>query len=358
MAASVLRICTYTTPMKLAEEPVGPRARGRDDPRRLLLAADVGGTRARIGLIAARPSGRWPVDLLTYRSYDCAAWPGFAEILGDFIANHCDGRAVDECALAAAGYLRGDELVAENLRWPVRLSTLRAQANLQRLDVLNDFEALACATQFLSANDAFTLIEGHAERAPALVVGPGTGLGCALLLPGSDGATVLATEAGHVALAAGDERECEVLRVLARGRDYVPTGHALSGPGIVNLYRALAEIDGLLATHVLPAQISTAALRGDDALATEALRMFCAMLGAFVGDLAVLCKAGGGIWLAGGILPSIREFLVASDFRARFFNKGVMREFLSRVPVRLIEHGQLGVIGAACLHLRARREAA
>lgn len=340
--------------MKRAEKPAVTRAQGDSDPPRLLLAADVGGTHARIGLLAARNSGRWPVDLLAYRSYECAAWPGLAAILGDFIANHCDGRAVEECALAAAGYLRGDELVAENLRWPVRLSALRAQANLQRLDLLNDFEALACATQFLSAEDAFTVIEGRAEPAPALVVGPGTGLGCALLLPGRDGATVLATEAGHVALAAGDERERDVLRVLARGRDYVPTGHALSGPGIVNLYRALSEIDGLPVAHAQPAEITAAALRGDDALATETLRMFCAMLGAFVGDLVVLCKAGGGVWLAGGILPSIRDLLVADEFRTRFFNKGVMHGFLSGVPVRLIEHGQLGVIGAACLHLQTR----
>ncbi len=340
--------------MKLVDAPA-VRAAANEEPSRLLLAADVGGTHARIGLVAARPAGRLPVSLLRSHGYRCGDWPGLAAILTDFLLNHCAGLALAECALAVAGYVRGDDVFAENLRWPVRLSEVRAQTGLRRLGVLNDFEALACATQFLSPQEAVTVIEGRSAQGPAVVIGPGTGLGCAVLLPGAQDAAVLPTEAGHMALAVGDECEREVLRVLSRDRDYVPTGHALSGPGIVNLYRALAEIRGLPAVHTQPAQISAAALRGDDALASATLRMFCALLGGFAGDLAVLFKAAA-VWLAGGILPSIRDLLLTSEFRARFLNKGVMREFLGNVPVRLIEHGQLGVIGAACLHLRAQAD--
>jgi glucokinase len=163
---------------------------------------------------------------------------------------------------------------------------------------------------------------------------------------------VLPSEGGHVALAPGNEREMDLLRLLARGRDYVHTGHVLSGPGLVNLYRALGELDGMPAVHAEPERITAAALAGDDALALETLRMFCAMLGGFVGDLAVLFKASGGVFLAGGILPQLSDFLPRSEFRARFFNKGVMRDFLAGVPVRLIEHGRLGVLGAAGLAAR------
>jgi glucokinase len=52
--------------------------------------------------------------------------------------------------------------------------------------------------------------------------------------------------------------------------------------------------------------------------------------------------------LAGGILPQIEEFLWQSEFKMRFLRKGVMTPFLRRVPVHLIDHGELGVIGAAC----------
>jgi glucokinase len=234
----------------------------------------------------------------------------------------------------------------------VHLDELRERLGLRQLRVVNDFEALAYATQYLQPHESVAVIEAPSSAGPVAVVGPGTGLGCALLLPGGKGATVLPSEGGHVALAPGNEREMDLLRLLARGRDYVHTGHVLSGPGLVNLYRALGELDGMPAVHAEPERITAAALAGDDALALETLRMFCAMLGGFVGDLAVLFKASGGVFLAGGILPQLSDFLPRSEFRARFFNKGVMRDFLAGVPVRLIEHGRLGVLGAAGLAAR------
>ncbi|MGH8148313.1 MAG: glucokinase, partial [Rhodanobacteraceae bacterium] len=287
--------------------------------------------------------------------YECVQWPSLAGILDDFLDRQGENRhRVARCALAVAGYLRGDELVAENLRWPVRLSELRAHLRLDRLDIVNDFEALACGTRFLSAHDNIAVIDAKGSPGPTVVVGPGTGLGCAVLLPDGDGAIVMPSEAGHVALAPGNDREIEVLRRLGRDRGYVHTGHVLSGPGLVNLYRALAEIEGVTATHTKPEQVSAAALSsGDDLLAGEALAMFCAMLGSFAGDLAIIFKASAGVVLAGGILPAISDFLLASEFPTRFLNKGVMREFLAGVPVRLIEHGQLGVMGAAAMEMEA-----
>lgn len=317
---------------------------------RVVLAADVGGTHARVGLVDASPHGHAPV--LAHERYACSAWPGLADILDDFLARHGAGHAVEQGALAVAGYVRDDELVAENLRWPVKLSGLRQRLALRQLNVVNDFEALAYATQFLDERDSVAVIDAPAAPGPTVVVGPGTGLGCALLLPDKAGATVLPSEGGHVALAPGNEREMDLLQLLARDRDYVHTGHVLSGPGLVNLYRALAELERQPAIHAQPEQISAAAMSSHDPLAHEALQLFCAMLGSFAGDLAMLFKASGGVLLAGGILPHIRSFLPHSEFRQRFFNKGVMREFLGGVPVRLIEHGQLGMVGAAGLLMR------
>lgn len=320
----------------------------------LVLAADVGGTHARIGLLRARAGAHPPLEMLARHVYECAKWPGLGEILEDFLVHHANGRGgIARCALAVAGYLRGDELVSENLRWPVRISGLRQRLQLDRLDIVNDFEALACGTRFLSANDSVAVIDAKGADGPTVVVGPGTGLGCAVLLPNGHAPLVMPSEAGHVALAPGNEREIEVLRRLGRDRAYVHTGHVLSGPGLVNLYRALAEIEGIAAVHDEPAAVSSAALRANDPLARAALSMFCAMLGSFAGDLAVMFKAGGGVYLAGGILPYIQNFLLASDFRARFLNKGVMQPFLANVPVRLIEHGQLGVFGAAAMEIEA-----
>ncbi len=121
----------------------------------------------------------------------------------------------------------------------------------------------------------------------------------------------------------------------------------LSGPGLANLYAALGALRGAKIAALTPREIAESAIDGSDALAAEALRVFCGWLGSVVGNLVLVYGAQGGVHLAGGILPQIKDFLVRSDFAARFRDKGQMREVLDRVPVVLVDHGQLGVIGAA-----------
>lgn len=316
------------------------------------IAADVGGTHARIGLVRRAP-GSVAIDVLRYERYACADWPSLTAVLKDFIGRLDGHDAIAHCAVASAGYVLGDAIVNENLPWPVSIGDIRQTLGLDGLAVVNDFEAVAYACQFLRSHETTAIIETAAEPAvgPILVMGPGTGLGSAVLLPGSPHATVLPTEAGQISLAPGNEREVAILGELARGRDYVSYETALSGPGLVNLYRAISTLRGTAATLAEPAAVTRAALEGSDPAAVEALDVFCGLLGSFVGDLAMLYGARGGVFLAGGILPLIRDHLLASSFATRFFNKGVMRAFLQQVPVRLMDHGQLGVIGAAGLYL-------
>lgn len=316
------------------------------------IAADVGGTHARIGLVRRSP-GSAAIDVLRYERYACADWPSLTAVLKDFIGRLDGHDAIAHCAVASAGYVLGDAIVNENLPWPVSIGDIRETLGLDGLAVVNDFEAVAYACQFLRSHETTPIIETAAEPAagPILVMGPGTGLGSAVLLPGSPHATVLPTEAGQISFAPGNEREVAILGELARGRDYVSYETALSGPGLVNLYQAISTLRGTPATLAEPAAVTRAALDGRDPAAVEALDVFCGLLGSFVGDLAMLYGARGGVFLAGGILPLIRDHLLASSFATRFFNKGVMRAFLQQVPVRLMDHGQLGVIGAAGLYL-------
>lgn len=337
----------------MAQAVIRGNAQSVPSLERAFLAADVGGTHARIGLISPRPDGYRPVTVLEYRRYACAEWPSLTAVLKDFVAQLSSGTRVEHCAVASAGYVLGDAIVNDNLPWPVSIRDIRETLGIASLAVINDFEAVAYATQFMTPADAVPVIETSAPKVagPVLVMGPGTGLGSAVLLPGKPHATVLATEAGQVALAPGNELEIEILRLLARDRAHVSFEHALSGPGLVNLYNAICVLRGATPVARIPADVTRSALEHSDAAAVEALNVFCGLLGSFVGDLVLLYGARGGVYLAGGILPQIRELLLSSTFADRFFNKGVMRPFLQQVPVRLMEHGQLGVIGAAGLYL-------
>ncbi|WP_337244725.1 glucokinase family protein [Luteimonas sp. gir] len=336
----------------MAASPSLPSTAPRHAMRDAFIAADVGGTHVRIGLVEATGDAAHPVRVLEYRKYACAAYPGLVEIVEDFLAA-LPGRRVDAGAIASAGYALGDgTVITANLPWPISLERIRTQLGFREFRLVNDFEAVAHAAAQVDPQDVVRLTGPDAAApGPMLIVGPGTGLGAAVRIPTAHGPVVLATEAGQAALTTGHAGEQALLRELQRGRSHVPIEHALSGPGLLNLYRAVCALQGVTPVHTAPGEVTAAAIAGDDAQARAALDAFCGLLGSTIGDMALLYGAHGGIYLAGGILPQIRDYLMGSDFVARFLDKAPMREALERIPVNLVEHGQLGVIGAASWYL-------
>ena len=316
----------------------------------LLLAADVGGTYARVGLVRA---GATPA-VTQYHKYRCADYAGLGAILKDFVES-AGVAGISHGAIACAGYVLDDAVINTNLPWKVSLAQIRAELNLADLLLVNDFTAIAYATRYVESNDVMTIAPAAAALdGPVLVVGPGTGLGAAVRIPGSAPA-ILSTEAGQAALTASTPLEVEILTRLMRKASHVPMEQVLSGPGLANLYAVLADIRGATRRTLSPNEVTAAALSGADAVARESLAVFCGWLGSTVGNLVLTYGAQGGVFLAGGILPQMREFLQASDFVVRFHDKGAMRPVLERVPVSLIEHGQLGVLGAASWHLQRHK---
>lgn len=314
------------------------------------LAADVGGTHARVALLRASAAGKRDIEMLAYRKFACADFPGLPDLLRRFVETDAT-LPVRRCVIACAGEVIDDAIVNDNLAWRVSLSQLRDTLAFDDVAWLNDFEALAYALDDVRSADSFLLCgpDRH-SGGPAVVVGPGTGLGAAVRLPVPGGMRVLATEAGQIDFAPGTVREREVAANLAASGGYLPYETILSGPGLLTLYGSLCALHGYAPSLGTPEAV-TAAADGGDAVATETVDIFCAVLGGFVGNLAMLFKATGGVYLAGGILPGMREHLQRSAFADRFLDKGVMREFLLRVPVRLIEHGRHGVLGAAHWYL-------
>jgi glucokinase len=317
------------------------------------IAADVGGTHTRVGLVRAGGPGESPVTVLAHRKYVCADHADLSAILADFIANVPGGAGrVESVAIACAGVVLDDVIINANLHWRVSLPDVRQALGLRQVLFINDFQAAAHAAQCMDPIDSVLLTPGveHAAAGPVLVIGPGTGLGAAVRVPYPGGTVVLPTEAGHTAFAPGNPREIEILRWMQQRGEHVSTEHLVSGPGLSNVYRALCATDGVKPSVDDPAGI-TAAARHGDATAREAVLTFCALLGSVIGDLA-LTSSARTVFIAGGILPQLKDFLADSHFLARLHDKGAMRPVLERMPVRLIENERLGVIGAASWYLQ------
>ncbi|TPG11896.1 ROK family protein [Rhodanobacter glycinis] len=327
-----------------------------DPPARVaalpFLAADVGGTFARVALMQApHDEGREP-EVLAYRKLACAQFDGLAALLQSFVDSDAE-TGVRHCVLACAGHVKDDEVLNDNSPWPIHLSQLRQSMALDHVAVLNDFEALGYALGNGPASGS-RLLCGPAARTQGsvLVIGPGTGLGAAVRLPASAGGHVLATEAGQMDFAPGSVRERELLAYLAPHGGYVAYERIVSGPGLLTSYAALCALRGETPRLATPEEVTAAAAACSDAQAVEAVQIFCASLGSFAGSLAMTFMTTGGVYLAGGFLHSMFALLEHSAFEERFLHGRSVRAFLSQVPVWVTEHGRHGVLGAAQWYLR------
>lgn len=320
------------------------------------LAGDIGGTNGHVALMRAADDGTGVFETLAYRVFPCAAFPSLAALLHAFIEAEVR-TPVAHCVLACAGQVMGDEVVNDNLPWPVRIDDLRATPGLVEIALLNDFEALAYAIDGPLAASGRHLC-GPSDRGPgpSLVVGPGTGLGAALHVPGVTRPTVLTTEAGQMDFAPHSLRERDVLAWIAPEGGYVPVEAIISGPGLLTIYQALCALDGEMPVLMTPKDVTTTASAQANPQAVEAVELFCAALGSFTGSLAMTCVPTGGIFLAGGFLSSLFDLLKRSAFEERFLHGRSARPLLAQVPVWVTEHGCHGVQGAARWFL-GRREA-
>jgi len=317
-------------------------------PSPCFLVADIGGTNARFALAtpgtpAALASGS--VEVLRVADFPTPV----AAALHYLERQHARPR----CAvLAIAGPTDGETAELTNHRWSFSADALRRALGTDAVRLTNDFAAIARALPDLGPDDvrllgpAFRPVIPGADRTQA-VLGPGTGLGVAAVTLRSGTPVVLETEGGHASFAPVDEEEVALLGHLARRFGRVSWERLLSGPGLANIDAALRAIAGVSGEPLPPEAVTARAVAGEDPIAVRSVELFCALLGAFAGDVALLHGAWDGVFIAGGIAPRLAGQLATGRFRARFEAKGRFASRLATVPAAIIVHPFPGLLGAA-----------
>jgi glucokinase len=320
----------------------------------IVLGGDVGGTNARLAVVEL--DGR-TARITRERKYRSRDYPGLAPIVRRFCEE--EGTRPDRACFGIACPVVGDDCTAPNLPWTINARQLAADIEIPRVTIINDFVAVGYGIESLGPSDLATLQEGKpVAQGPIALIGAGTGLGQGFLLWEKDHYRVLASEGGHGDFAPRGALQAGLLQFLGREFDRVSWERLLSGPGMVNTYRYL------LASAVAPEQatvrtemgqedpaavIARHALAGTDCLSDRALDLFCEILGAQAGNLALTVVATGGVYLAGGIAPRIVERLASGPFLKAFRDKGRLSELLSRIPVHVIMNPNVALLGAAAV---------
>ena len=319
-----------------------PELKGSPYPR---LLADVGGTHMRFGW--TREPGD---DIAALGAVDCADFERIEDAIAVGIGRASPAPA--SFAMAVAAPVAADTVRLTNLGWTFSVTAMQHSLGLERLVVLNDFAALALAIPSLRPEDSWAVGGGQAvPGAPVAILGPGTGLGVSGLLGAPGGPLQLASEGGHASLAAGDATEDRLLAVLRGWYGHVSFERAVSGPGIVNLYRAHCALAGRAAGPLDAEAVTARAGEGSDACCVAAVESFFGFLGAFAGNLALTLAAQGGVYLGGGIVPRLGERIASSSFRSRFEGKGRFRDYLAAIPTRVIAHPSAATLRGAHLAL-------
>ena len=322
------------------------------------IVADIGGTNARFALVSGFKSAcrcTQEFVLEDVKAYKCSEFNRFEDVFDHYLEALC--KDVTGACVSIAGPVSDNCVSMTNLDWSFSGDKLKARYQFSFFHVINDFAANAMSVISLGGGDLVRVqspVVPHVENKkvnllPRAIVGPGTGLGVASVVHTGKSWMPVPGEGGHANFAPVTNLDIELYKLIQKDISYVSLETLLCGAGLSRLYMALAELrdERVDEQASLPEHISAAALSHSDMLAVEALSIFCRVLGSAAGNIALTVGASGGVFLTGGILPRVSDFLLQSDFSHAFTNKGVMSHYVEALSVDLVIHKEPALIGSA-----------
>ena len=305
----------------------------------MILAGDIGATKILLEVGDFR-SDRWEAKL--GRRYATMEVDSFPTLLTSFLGEWNQVRGKDE-RITGAGFGVAGPVLGNKVKMTHRPITVDGDAIGERflipkVRVANDLAAAARAIDKLTSRDLVTIQEGKsAPGEPRVVLGVGTGLGVAYLVPDDNGYREIPGEGGHVGFAPASVQQMQLWQSIFERHGRVAAEDIVSGTGIVNI---------LSFFKTSPTAPVTADHLNEN---PAALDLFAECLGNVAGDHALAVMARGGIYLMGGVITRVHSRLSAPRFSEAFCAKGVHSATMMNIPVRAVTSDRVALLGAAKL---------
>ena len=304
------------------------------------LVGDIGGTNARFSMVDLETG-----ELSDLMVYSGLAFPTLEACALQYLKDV--KKKVEHACIAIACPVTGDWVQMTNHTWKFSIAEMRKNMKLDTLEIINDFTAVSMAIPALKEEDKVQIGGGQPQKdRPIAIYGAGTGLGVAHLIHHAGVWIPIPGEGGHVDFAPHTEEEDKVLHQLRKTFSHVSCERVLSGPGLVNIYNAVVRSENRDPENYLPKDITEKALGNSDADCVRTFRLFCELMGRFGGNLALNIGAFGGVYIAGGIVPRFVQEFKDSGFRRAFEEKGRFDKYLSQIPVYVVTHNFVGLLGS------------
>lgn len=302
----------------------------------IYIVGDIGGTHARLAHVDGNQ-----LTLRDTQVFLCASYETPIQVIKEYIDTHKLTNISGAC-LAVATHLQEGRIKLTNNHWQFEKDELSAMINAPLL-LINDLAASAYALKALPESNYTWLSENRPQGEQAKVIlGSGTGIGVAMITQGGE---VLASEGGHMGFSPHNQHERALLGCLMQRYQRVSIERVLSGSGLSNLYWAHSTLQET-PVEISPAEIIARANKGEP-MALQVIGHFFNILSAFIGDIALISLAKGGVYLMGGVLDKLWQFYDADAFMQRLTDKGRFSKFCGRLPIARITTEQVGMLGCA-----------
>lgn len=304
------------------------------------LVADIGGTNTRVALADGKT-----IRADSIRRFRNAEFPGLETILRRYL----DDAGVKDCAgacVAAAGPVRHGVATMTNLSWTIDGAALTRATGAERVAILNDLQAQGHALGHIAEDKLARIIDGPVQPEDAkLVIGAGTGFNAAPVHDARGVRIVAASECGHINMPIRTEADLRLARFVETAHGFPGVEDVLAGRGLERLYAFVRSEAGD------PGEMSAAeimeALAEGDAAAEAAGRLYVRLLGAEIGNLALVHLPFGGIFLIGGVARAFQPWLDRFGFADAFRDKGRFAGFMANFAVSVIEDDYAALTGCA-----------
>ena len=321
---------------------------------KMILAADIGGTKTVLGIYSQESGSHKPLLQAKFSSKDYAS---LEDIIREFLTD--EDIRLTRASIGVAGPVVGDRAQVTNLPWVVESHSLSRALDGTPVQLLNDLSAIAHAIPFLEKDDIATINSAEATQGGAkAVIAPGTGLGEGFLVWDGTRYRAFPSEGGHADFASNNPLQDELLAYLRRRYGHVSCERVCSGRGIPDLYAFFKDSGRLSEPEWLRKKLSevedqtpvivNSAIEEGVEISLAATDLFISILGSEAGNMTLKVLATGGVYLAGGIPPRILPQLKGGAFMESFIHKGRFTDFLTNVPVYVILNPNVGLMGAAC----------
>jgi len=306
-----------------------------------ILTADIGGTNSRFGHFSIDSCGELSlVESIWLRTSEAGSFPELIDNLNNS-SFPLKPNSADIVVLAVAGPVENS--IRSNpplIAWDIDISKADNDFGFKKCFLINDFIAQAFACLSPIAEAAEKILQGSpAPDAATAVIGAGTGLGKAAIMPdGKGGFIALPSEGGHTNFPFVSEREFQYQQFLLKERkdQYITGNTVVSGMGLSYLHHFLTG------RKLGPSNVAKEFL-----LYPETLEWTSRFYARVCRNYVLETLAMAGLYIAGGVAARTPELLRHPAFEKEFRSSDTLSGLLANIPLYLIKDENSGLWGGA-----------